>query len=117
MARRMRILCCACKGKGVVDESQFRGLHSKILNIVRNASGGITLPKLVNAAYADDAEGGPLYANLVVQQIIRRINQRIFISGWAIKATKLGRGAKYRMVRAAEPPRKTYRAPAERAIA
>lgn len=110
----VKILCCTCQGKGVVDETRFKGLHLRILRIVRNSTGGITLPKLVDAAYADDSEGGPLHANNVVQQIIRRINQRVYVSGWAIKATKLGRGAKYRMVRVTEAPKKAYRAPTER---
>jgi len=105
----VKILCCTCGGKGLVDESRFRGIHARVLNIVRNSPQGITLLDLVDAVYADDENGGPLYANLVVQQIIRRINRRISVSGWSIKASKLGRGARYRMQRIVEPSKKTYR--------
>lgn len=113
----VKILCCTCKGTGLVDESQLRGHHRRLLQIVRNAHHGITLPKLVDAVYADDPNGGPLYASTVVQQIIHRVNKRLFVSGWVIKATRLGRGAKYRMVPIAAAPKKTYRAPTERVFA
>lgn len=84
---------------------------------MRDSRNGITLSELVDATYADDPEGGPLYANIVVQQIIRRINQRIVVAGLAIRATKLGRGAKYKLVRADCVPKKISRPFAERAIA
>lgn len=103
----VKLLCYRCAGHGIVDESRLAKLQLSILNTVRNAKAGITIHDLVDAVYADDPNGGPLHAINTVQGTIIQMNRRLTVSGVQIKATRLGRGALYKLVPTDAGPRRT----------
>jgi hypothetical protein len=73
----------------------MKRLAHRILDAVRAAKNGLTVHELIAVVYGED--GGPLAADRKIRNTIMTINAHLKKS--RIAADKLGRGARYRIVR------------------
>lgn len=96
---------CKHCGQTLPRALEFAGVHltpmqKRIVERVHRAGKhGATLEMLVNACYADDADGGPLHAERSVHVQVCFANKRLAPVGVQVRSDKKGgRGAFYRLM-------------------
>jgi hypothetical protein len=92
-----QVCCPKCRGSGVVKLESVGKLPSRIYEAVAKAGQrGVEIDKIIDFAYADREDGGPLNAMMTVQVTICRVNK--MLKGHRIKASRKGIGARYRVI-------------------
>jgi hypothetical protein len=90
-------ICPTC-GAHQAPVLNLRGTRTpRIYNYLQQYSRATT-DQLVDAAYGDDANGGPLTAHKCIHALISRINRQIKPHGLVIKGFK-GRGGYYQLTK------------------
>ena len=51
-----------------------------------------TIGSIIHAMYADDIDGGPDFAEMVIRTMVFRLRQKLPLYGWTIPKCKSGRG-------------------------
>ena len=78
-------------------------VRQRLVDILAGRPDGVLVRDLVDLVYADDPDGGPLTAQRSLNVIAHRANAQLRPQGYQIESMWLGRGARYRLVRVAEP--------------
>ena len=99
--RRPRI-CPTCHREFPPRLAVHGPVRQLIVDLIANRPDGITRSEIIATVYADDIDGGPDNPNTIAV-LIKRANEELATQGFRIEPTWLGRGARYRLVRVAEP--------------
>jgi hypothetical protein len=75
-------------------------VRQRIVDVIANRPDGITRAELLDVVYGDDPNGGPDNPNTICV-LINHANEELAAQGWHIAPARLGRGARYRLVRIA----------------
>ena len=100
-ARRLR-LCPTCRRPFPPHLVVHGPVRQRIVDLIANRPDGITRGELLDLVYADDPNGGPDNPN-TISVLIKHANKELAAQGFRIEPAWLGRGARYRLVRVAEP--------------
>ena len=101
MTRRLR-LCPTCRRPYPPRLIVHGPVRQRIVNLVASRPDGITRGELLDLVYADEPNGGPDNPN-TISVLIKHANEELVAQGFRIEPAWLGRGARYRLVRVAEP--------------
>lgn len=87
---------CKCCGAVIPEPAQNLSPTQRKLYAFVAKHPGVTLDQIFNHLYADRADGGPLYTN-IVSVFISTMNK--ILVGQRIRADKPGPGATYRLIK------------------
>lgn len=95
----MRRFCPCCGQEWAIDDlPKLRGpRRNRIIEIVSRRP-GLDMHRLADLVYADDINGGPDDAAMVVRVTIAHMNKQLRRQGWRIAADRCGYGG-YRLSR------------------
>ena len=102
MARRPH-LCPTCQRPYPPRLVVHGPVRQRIVDAIANRPDGITRGELLDVVYADDVNGGPDNPN-TISVLVKSANAELAAQGYRIEPTWRGRGARYRLTRAAMTP-------------
>jgi hypothetical protein len=77
----------------------FEGLELRIYTALVHAGGrGMTVRELIDYLYAADPIGGPLYPQITISLVKKKLNMKLALFGAKIICTRKGRGARYMLM-------------------
>jgi hypothetical protein len=85
--------------KRIEDVGQMQGVARRIYDVISKSGKGHTMAELINIAYANIVDGGPLSARQSIGHEIRRLRKVGQKQGFAITVTGHGHRPIYRFVR------------------